>query len=67
MESDRYRGVWCGVPKRVEDSCKPLSCGQATPEKAISGAAHPQGLEGSGMAGPDETLESPWPPLAIRP
>jgi hypothetical protein len=29
-----------------------------------SGVAHPQGLEGSGMAGQGETLGSPWPPLA---
>jgi hypothetical protein len=30
--------------------------------------AHPKGVEGSGMAGPGETLGSPWPPpLSIRP
>jgi hypothetical protein len=29
-------------------------------------AAHPQGIEGSGMAGLGETLESPWSPLAMR-
>jgi hypothetical protein len=35
--------------------------------KAISGVAHPQGVEGLGMAGPGETLRSPWLPLAICP
>jgi hypothetical protein len=35
--------------------------------KAVSGMALPQGVEGSGMAGPDETLGSPWPPLPSRP
>jgi hypothetical protein len=29
--------------------------------------ACPQGVEGLGMAGPGETLGSPWPPLAIGP
>jgi hypothetical protein len=29
--------------------------------------ACPQGIEGLGMAGPGETLGSPWPTLAIRP
>jgi hypothetical protein len=28
--------------------------------------AHPQGVEGLGMAGPSDTLGSPWPPLAAR-
>jgi hypothetical protein len=30
------------------------------------GRARPQGTVGSGMAGPGESLRSPWPPLAIR-
>jgi hypothetical protein len=34
--------------------------------KAVSAVARPQGIEGSGMAGPGKTLGSPWPPLAIR-
>jgi hypothetical protein len=34
--------------------------------KAVSGVAHLQEVKGSGMAGPGETLGSPWPPLAIR-
>jgi hypothetical protein len=29
-----------------------------------SGVACPQGVKGLGMVGPDETFESPWPPLA---
>jgi hypothetical protein len=29
--------------------------------------ARPQGVEVLGIAGPDETLWSPWPPLATRP
>jgi hypothetical protein len=32
---------------------------------AVSGVACSQGVEGSGMAGPSDTL-GPWPPLAIR-
>ena len=28
--------------------------------------ARPQGVEGLGMAGPGETVRSPWPPLSIR-
>jgi hypothetical protein len=34
--------------------------------KAVSGVAHPQGVEGSSRAGPGETLGSPLIPLAIR-
>jgi hypothetical protein len=34
--------------------------------KADSGVARLQGVEGSGMAGPVETLGSSWMPLAIR-
>jgi hypothetical protein len=40
--------------------------GRATPEAAVSGVARLQGVEGWGMAGPGETLGSPWPPLVIR-
>jgi len=35
--------------------------------KTISGVARPHSVEGLGMAGPRETLGTPWPPLAIRP
>jgi hypothetical protein len=34
--------------------------------EAVWGVARPQGVEGSGMAGPHETLESPWIPLPVR-
>jgi hypothetical protein len=34
---------------------------------SIAGVACLEGVEGSGMAGPDETLGIPFPPLAIRP
>jgi hypothetical protein len=34
--------------------------------KAIWEVARPQGVEGSGMAGPGETLGSPWIPLPVR-
>jgi hypothetical protein len=44
------------VSKGVEDG-----------RKVVSGVTPAQGVEGSGMPGPNETLESPWPPLAIRP
>jgi hypothetical protein len=30
------------------------------------GVARPQGVEGLGMAGPGETLGSPWIPLPVR-
>jgi hypothetical protein len=35
--------------------------------KAVWGVAHPQGVEGSGIARPGETLGSPWILLALRP
>jgi hypothetical protein len=44
---------WAGLP---QNTCK-----------AVLGVAHLQGVEGSGMAGPSETLGSSWPPLATRP
>jgi hypothetical protein len=50
--------LWAGHP-----------CGLATPETALrpfQGVALPQDIDGSGMAGPGETLGSPWPPLGIR-
>jgi hypothetical protein len=34
--------------------------------KAVLRVARPHGVEGSGMAGPGETLGNPWIPLAIR-
>jgi hypothetical protein len=34
---------------------------------AVSGVTWLHGVEGSGMAGPSDTLGSPWPLLAIRP
>jgi hypothetical protein len=34
--------------------------------KAVSGVVHPQGIKGSGMEGPGETLASLWIPLAMR-
>jgi hypothetical protein len=46
------------VSKGIED-------GRRMPTLWVSGVDHPQGIEGSGMAGPRVTLESPWPPLAI--
>jgi hypothetical protein len=42
------RPVWEGVSKGEED---------------VWGVVCPQGVEGSGMAGPGETLGSPWIPL----
>jgi hypothetical protein len=35
--------------------------------KAVSGVSSPQGVERLSMAGPGETLGSPWIPLPIRP
>jgi hypothetical protein len=63
-------GVRHGVSKMVEDVCRPPALRAGHPPdscKAVSGVARPQGIEGSSMAGPGETLGSPWPPLAIRP
>jgi hypothetical protein len=44
-------GVQRGVSEEVEDA----------------EVARPQSVEGSGMAGPSNTLRSPWPPLSIHP
>jgi hypothetical protein len=52
----QHIGTWREVSKGEEDS-----------HKAVSGVACLQGIEGYGMAGQDETLGSPWPPLAICP
>jgi hypothetical protein len=35
-------------------------------DKAVLGVAHPQGVEGLGMAGPGGIVGSLWIPLAIR-
>jgi hypothetical protein len=35
--------------------------------KAVLGVVHPQGIEPLGMAGPSDTLGSPWPLFAIHP
>jgi hypothetical protein len=58
-----------GVSKGVEESRRPPALWAVHPRngrKAFSGVARPQGLEGSGLAGPGETLGNPWIPLAIR-
>jgi hypothetical protein len=34
--------------------------------KAVWGVARPQGVERLGLAGPGETLGSPWIPLPVR-
>ena len=54
------RPVRCGVSKGEEDGRRPPAHGQANPR-----SGRPQGVERSGMAGPGETLGSPWPPLPI--
>jgi hypothetical protein len=48
-------GVRRGVSKGVEDS-----------PDGRGGVAPLQSVEGLGMAGPGETLGSPWPSLTIR-
>jgi hypothetical protein len=53
-----------GVSQGVEDGCRLPSLWLGHPRnshKAASGVAFLQGIEGWGMAGPDETLGSPWP------
>jgi hypothetical protein len=37
------------------------------PKRPLGRFGDGQGVEGSGIPGPGETLGSPWPPLAIRP
>jgi hypothetical protein len=62
-------GVQRGVSKGVE-VCRMLPALRVghpwNNQKAVSGVACPQGVEGSGMAGASDTLVSSWPPLAIR-
>jgi hypothetical protein len=62
-------GVRRRVSKAVEDGRKSHILRGGHPRngrKAVSGVVHPQGVEGSGMAGLGETFGSPWIPLAIR-
>jgi hypothetical protein len=69
IEFVAIRSVQRGVSKGVEDGHRPLAllAGHTRKgRKAVSGMAHPQGVEGLGMAGPGETLRSLWIPLAIR-
>jgi hypothetical protein len=73
---DRHRiiawwiiGVRRGVSKGLEEGRNPPGLRAGHPWngfKAVSGVAHPKGIEGSAMAGLSDTLGSPWPPLAIR-
>jgi hypothetical protein len=63
------RTVRRGVSKGVKDSRRPPALQAGHPingHKTVSGVACPQGVEGSSMAGPGETLGSLWTPLAIR-
>jgi hypothetical protein len=62
-EEDSKNGKWQhsvrrGVSKRVEEATCP-----ETPETPIRPF---QGVEGPGMAGPGDKLESPWPPHTVR-
>jgi hypothetical protein len=62
-------GVWHGVFKGVEDGRRLPALSAGHPKngcKVVSRAAHPQGIEGLGMAGPGETLRSLWIPLALQ-
>jgi hypothetical protein len=59
------RGVWRGVFRGVEDGSRPPSLWVAIPETVL--CLFQEDVKGSGMAGPSDTLGSPWPPLAIRP
>jgi hypothetical protein len=55
---------------KVEDGRRQATLGAdylQNARKVASGVARPQGVEGLGMAGPGETLESPWPPPFPRP
>jgi hypothetical protein len=53
------RPIRRGVSKGAEDGYPKNA------RKTVLWVAHPQSVEGSGLAGPNETLESPWIPLAI--
>jgi hypothetical protein len=62
------RPVRRGVSKGVKDGCRPPALQAGHPRnahKAVLGVAYPQGVEGSGMVSPGETLGSPWISLAI--
>jgi hypothetical protein len=64
-----YRGGRNGVSKGIEDGRRPPTLRADHPlnsRKAVSGVAKLQSVEGYGMAGPNNTLGSPWPPLAIH-
>jgi hypothetical protein len=57
-------GVRRGVSKGVEDSHRPSALWAShsrNGHEAICGVARSQGVKGLGMAGPGETLGSPWP------
>jgi hypothetical protein len=59
-----------GLSKRVEDGRRPPALWAGYPRngcKAGLVVACPQGIEGSGMAGPGETSGSPWIPLPYGP
>jgi hypothetical protein len=60
------RPIWRGVSKGEEDGRRPptLWAGYSrNGHNAVLGVARLQGVEGLGMAGPGETLGSPWIPL----
>jgi hypothetical protein len=64
-----YIGVQHRVSTGVEDGRRPtvLRLGQSrNSHKAVSAVANPQGMDGSIMVGPGETLKCRWPPLAIH-
>jgi hypothetical protein len=55
-------GAGRGVSKGVEDSCSPPALRAShtgNRRKGVSGVARPQGVDGSSMVGPVETLGSP--------
>jgi hypothetical protein len=55
-----------GVSKGVEDGRRASALRAGLPRnshKAVSGVTRPQGVKGSGLAGPGETSRSPWTPL----
>ena len=59
-----------GYPRGKKMAAGHPPCGWATPPTIRPygrlGVARPQGVEGLGMAGPGETLGSPWIPLPVR-
>jgi hypothetical protein len=63
-------GVQRGVSKRMESGRRLQSLRadhSRNGHEAVSAMACLYGVEGSGMAGPGETLGTSWPPLPIRP